>query len=154
MIAYGSGLRLKKLAKKALVQVSGIKNGELCRLAIIRLSQFVISYFSSSGILYPMGFLGLGSGLLNNWVKAWYISLNCASVLSSSSSIRLRSSSYPITICRIRTNARIIDIFTSIAVWLLNTVESIATPCSLKTIGLTELCFRVSGNWSQFVTSW
>ena len=22
-----------------------------------------------------MGFLGLGSGLLNNWVKAWYISL-------------------------------------------------------------------------------
>lgn len=25
---------------------------------------------------------------------------------------------------------------------------------SVKTIGLTELCFRVSGNWSQFVTSW
>ena len=52
----------------------------------------------------------------------------------------------------IATNASIIRMLTLIAVSLLRTVESIATPCSVKAYERTVECFKLL-NRSQFVTS-
>ena len=54
--------------------------------------------------------------------------------------------------CFIVTNASMIRMFTRIAVSLLRTVESIATPCSVKAYERTVECFKLL-NQSQFATS-
>jgi tetratricopeptide (TPR) repeat protein len=59
--------------------------------------------------------------------------LNCLSYLLSSSSSRRESSALDESICRSFTNARRISILTNIARSLFSTLESIATPCSVKT---------------------
>ena len=52
----------------------------------------------------------------------------------------------------IATNASIIRMLTRIAVSLLRTVESIATPCSVTAYERTVECFKLL-NRSQFATS-
>ena len=59
--------------------------------------------------------------------------LNCLSYLLSSSFNRRESSALEASICRNFTNARMISMLTNIARSLFRTLESIATPCSVKT---------------------
>ena len=61
--------------------------------------------------------------------------LNCLSYLLSSSSNRRESSTLDTSICRSFTNARMISMLTVIARLLRKTLESIATPCSVKAKG-------------------
>lgn len=60
-----------------------------------------------------------------SWLASFFL-------ISSTSSFRLRLS---VNISRIFVKIRIIWMLTLIACWLLKTLESIATPCSVNTIG-------------------
>lgn len=61
--------------------------------------------------------------------------LNCASYLFSRACSFLARSAFVESILRSRTNARMISMLTSIARRLRRTIESIATPCSVKARG-------------------
>ena len=64
---------------------------------------------------------------------------NVASYFDSSSSSRWRRSEYSACIRRSRTNVRTISMLTAIARGLFSTLDSIATPCSVKASGVDLL---------------
>jgi len=63
---------------------------------------------------------------------AWNTTLNFASYFLSRSLSFFASCVFDSSICRRRTNARMISMFTRTARGLLSTLDNIATPCSVK----------------------
>ena len=61
--------------------------------------------------------------------------VNCSSYFSSSPSSRFARSEFDAIMWRTRTNARMIALFTRTARELRRTLDSVATPCSVKTYG-------------------
>jgi len=76
--------------------------------------------------------LRLRAGVAINRRIASKTTLNCLSYWLSSSSNRRESSALDASICRSFTNARMISMLTVIAHLLRNTLDSMATPCSVK----------------------
>ncbi len=64
--------------------------------------------------------------------------LNCRSCLLSKSSSRRASSTFDASICLRRTNVRMISMLTTTARLLRNTLDNIATPCSVKAVTRLE----------------
>lgn len=87
--------------------------------------------------------LRLGLGGFISCRIASNTTLNWRSYFRSSSSNFFARSALEDSIWRSRTNVRMISTLTEIARWLRSTLDSIATPCSVKAIGGCRRPFRI-----------
>jgi len=115
---------------------------------------FPFPYRAAGSFTNPIFFLSLSGGVMSCLMasKIAKICSSCSPSFSSTSASLLANEALEATSFLRRTNARMIDMFTSIARSLFRTDDNIATPCSVNALGDAEECFK-SLNRSQFVTS-
>ena len=81
----------------------------------------------------PTDLRGVGGDIISRIASK--TTRNCASYFFSSAASFLASPEFDWSICRRRTNARMISMLTCTALGLRRTLDSIATPCSVKAWG-------------------
>ena len=96
-------------------------------------------FFSGLG-RKPISFCSRGLGFISSRIasKTALNCLSCRSYFPSSSSSRRANSLFEVMIWRNLTNVLIISTFTAIARLLRNTLDNIATPCSVKAVTRLE----------------